>query len=209
MKKFFILLFVLTAFSGFAQETAGGSKKVSPFSIGVSGFAYIPTQEEYLIGQKLSTGGGFGVKFKWNFNRFFGLSTDFDYSNSKTNMTFFDITANVINIRESLVFQYETYRGESGFVPWVSVGVGAAIAVPEINVFNTAIPLPDDTNGTGFNVNVSAGLKYNFKNFYTGIFVDWTYSLAYTNSYVALGNRSTNAYTLDAVRTGVEVGYRF
>ncbi len=91
------------------------------------------------------------------------------------------LDSHIIDIRESLVIQYETYKCENGFVPWLSIGIGATIYQPEYDVLGVSSAL-GDFNGVGFNINIGAGLKYNFRNFYTGIFVDWTYSLVYTNT---------------------------
>lgn len=207
MKKLFILLFILLSFNVYAQEQSN-DKKVSPWSIGISGYGYFPTADIFILNDTIGNGGGFGLKFKGNFNRFIGLATEFNYTYAgKDFYNLVSLNSNIIDIRESLVIQYEKYKGQSGFVPWFSIGVGATIYVPEYNILGYSSS--SDFYGAGFNVNIGAGLKYNFKNFYAGIFVDWTYSLAYTNTQIYLLNRSTNAGNLDGVRAGIELGFRY
>lgn len=209
MKKFLILFFILCSFSAFAQEQNQYVKKVSPWSIGISGFGYFPTATNYIINDNIGYGGGVGLKFKGNINRFLGFATEFNYTYANKDLyNVLSLDSHIIDIRESLVIQYETYKGENGFVPWLSIGIGATIYQPEYDVLGVSSAL-GDFNGVGFNVNIGAGLKYNFRNFYTGIFVDWTYSLAYTNTEIHLLNRSTNAGNLDGVRAGIELGFRY
>lgn len=217
MKKFFTLFFILLTFSAYAQEQSKAGKKVSPWSLGVSGFGYVSTFNNYILNDTLGAGGGVGLKFKGNINRFIGFATEFNYTNTSRsyslssggftpNINVLDLTSHIIDIRESLVVQYETYKGENGFVPWLSIGAGATIYVPEysiIGVSNTG-----DFTAVGFNFNVAAGLKYNYKHFYTGLYVDYTKSIAYTDT-VTFGSRSTNAIDPDGVRFGLELGFRY
>ena len=208
MKKILILFFILCSFSAFAQEQSQSVKKVSPWSLGISGFGYFPTADIFILNDTIGNGGGFGLKFKGNFNRFIGLATEFNYTYAgKDFYNLVSLNSNIIDIRESLVIQYEKYKGQSGFVPWFSIGVGATIYVPEYNILGYSSS--SDFYGAGFNVNIGAGLKYNFKNFYAGIFVDWTYALAFTNKEISLLNRSSSIENLDGVRTGIELGFRY
>ncbi len=197
MKKFCILLFfILLSFNVFAQDKEKNYdiKKVSPWTLGISGFGYFPTSEQSLIN---NNGGGIGWKFKWNFNRYVGLATELNYTYTYEN--YFSSLQHIINIREALVIQRETYKGENGFVPWFSIGVGATVYMA--TYYNTSRYYYNYNidSAVGFNLNVGAGLKYNFKHFYTGIFVDWTYSII--NKYIK--------DHLDGVRTGIELGFRY
>ena len=49
MKKILILFFILCSFSAFAQEQSQSVKKVSPWSLGISGFGYFPTAMILLV----------------------------------------------------------------------------------------------------------------------------------------------------------------
>lgn len=213
MKKLLFLLFILLSFNAFAQETNNGNKKVSPWSLGISGFGYIPTVDNDFIDDNIGYGGGFGLKFKANVNRFLGFATEFNYTYanktySSDGIDILTINSNMIDIREALVIQYEKYKGENGFVPWFSVGVGATFYLPEYKVLGLSNPL-GDYSGVGFNVNIGAGLKYNYNHFYAGIFADWTYSVAYMDKYVGYSEISQNYINLDGVRIGAELGFRY
>lgn len=217
MKKIFTLLFIFLTFSAYAQEQPKAGKKVSPWSLGVSGFGYVSTYNNFVLRDTLGAGGGVGLKFKGNINRFVGFATEFNYTNTSRSYSLstggltpsinvFDLTSHIIDIRESFVVQYETYKGENGFVPWLSVGVGATIYVPEYSIIG--ISSAGDFTAVGFNVNVAAGLKYNYKHFYTGLYVDYTTSIAYTDE-VTFGTRSSNAVDPDGVRFGLELGFMY
>ena len=208
MKKFLLTCaLMLCATSIFAQSS--GDNRPSPFSVGVVGFGYIPTSgtfegDDY---DYIGYGGGAGVTLKANFNRFVGLATNINYTyGSKKDidgMATFNSKSHIFEIREALVVQYETKRDENGFVPWLSLGVGATVHNFGMEFESVAM---DSATGVGFNVNVGAGVRYNFKHFYTGVSVDYSYALAYSDDFLAISGY--NASNPSGVRAGVELGFR-
>lgn len=112
----------------------------------------------------------------------------------------------LFTLSPSIIFQYETKRGESGFVPWA--GLGFTLYSNKITEKDTTsgtnIITEDLNNGLGFLF--QAGLRYNFKNnIYTGLRLD----------YILMQHNSSNAYNnphnpvLNNVKFGIEAGYRF
>lgn len=223
MKKvFFTVLFILSSFLVYAQDNVSVKKesfsdefnreikdigKLSyedySMTIGVYGGPYFHTG--YL--NTLGIGGGFGAKYKFSFNRFFAISTDLGYTYSSgrgtysTNSTRLDVNSHMFDVRILGIFQYESKKGESGFVPWVGTGPLLSIASTTESTYNvstTTATLNYKRNYTGANIGyiLAFGFRYNFKKAYAGANFDYTIvNPAY--------------YDVSGIRLNVELGYRF
>ena len=107
-----------------AKDIGKLNYKDYPMTIGVYGGAYFPTGYRDVLG----IGGGAGIKYKFNFNKFFAISADLGYTYSSgsdknsTNTITWNGTSHMFDIRLMGIFQYETKKGESGFVPWIGTG---------------------------------------------------------------------------------------
>lgn len=218
MKKIIICLFgvLIAAQASYAEESFSDefnrevkdigklNYKDYPMTIGVYGGAYFPTGYRDVLG----IGGGAGIKYKFNFNKFFAISADLGYtysSGSETNSTdtiTWNTTSNMFDIRVMGILQYETKKGESGFAPWIGTGPVLAIAstkeeieeryVYSGNVYN----YNRDYTGATIGYIIGFGFRYNFKNIYAGANFDYTLA-------------NPGYYDVSGIRLNAEVGYRF
>lgn len=189
-------------------EVNKSSNDPSMAIFGVYGYGYIPMETDKNL---LGYGGGGGFKFAYNFNKYFalglssGLTVATSNYNNRNNLTLLSDT------RFSLIVQRETNRGESGFVPWGSIGVGVMAAAGDYGSYQKL------EDAVGFSFAVGAGLKYNFRNAYVGIGAEYTFARLYGN-YV--GDYYYNGYYYTQRRTSVtmnpsgfnvfgEFGFRF
>lgn len=172
--RFIICLFIiLSSFSYvFAApysdvEVRRSSGRPSPMTFGIYGYGYIPMEtDKDLIGY----GGGGGFKTTYNINKYVGvgLSTGLtvatsNYQNNR-NLTLLSDT------RFSLIVQRETERGESGLVPWGSIGFGILAASGDYGSYQKL------EDAIGFNFIASLGLRYNFSSAYLGIGAEYSLS---------------------------------
>lgn len=218
MKKILICLFgvLITAQAGYAEESFSDefnreakdigklNYKDYPMTIGVYGGAYFPTGYRDVLG----IGGGAGIKYKFNFNKFFAISADLGYTYSSgsdknsTNTITWNGTSHMFDIRLMGILQYETKKGESGFAPWI--GTGAVISIASTkeqieeryiysgNVYNYT----NDYTGAALGYIIALGFRYNFKKVYTGINFDYTIA-------------NPGYYDVSGIRLNAEIGYRF
>ena len=218
MKKILICLFgvLIAAQAGYAEESFSDefnreakdigklNYKDYPMTIGVYGGAYFPTGYRDVLG----IGGGAGIKYKFNFNKFFAISADLGYTYSSgsdknsTNTITWNGTSHMFDIRLMGILQYETKKGESGFAPWI--GTGAVISIASTkeqieeryiysgNVYNYT----NDYTGAALGYIVALGFRYNFKKVYTGINFDYTIA-------------NPGYYDVSGIRLNAEIGYRF
>lgn len=164
-------------------------------------------------------GGGLAFNGKINLKRWLAIGLDLSISGSPetdiTNIVYTGQTGitgkytrsiSLFTFSPSIIFQYETKRGESGFVPWA--GLGFTLYSNKITekdtTSGTSMTTEDLNNGLGFLF--QAGLRYNFKNnLYAGARLD--YILMQQNS--ATTNINAHNPVLNNVKVGIEAGYRF
>lgn len=164
-------------------------------------------------------GGGLAFNGKINLKRWLAIGLDLSISGSPetdiTNIVYTGQTGitgkytrsmSLFTFSPSIIFQYETKRGESGFVPWA--GLGFTLYSNKITekdtTSGTEITTEDLNNGLGFLF--QAGLRYNFKNnLYAGARLD--YILMQQNS--STTNINAHNPVLNNVKVGIEAGYRF
>lgn len=208
MKKILlIILFSLISTYSYAQSSNDSNKKTSffennssdyPMTIGGSVGAYFP--DEYI-----DTGIGVAgaVKYKFNFNRFLGISTDLGYTYSskkyhKNNLySVYDTkTHNIADIRIMAVLQYETKKGETGIAPWFGLGTLFSIGNTNIHSVTDTITLEREYTSAEFGFIVGFGFRYNFKKAYIGANFDYSIAKPY-------------GYDISGIRFFTEAGYRF
>ena len=108
----------------------------------------------------------------------------------------------MFDIRLMGIFQYETKKGESGFVPWIGTGAVISFASTKEKVEERYVSTgnvyryTNDFSGAGIGYIVALGFRYNFKKVYTGLNFDYT--LTYPGF-----------YDLSGIRLNAELGYRF
>lgn len=223
MKKLlFSILFIFTSFlvsaqeepkkkESFADEFNREIKSIGklnykdyPMTVGLYGGAYFPTDYRDVLG----IGGNVGIRYKFNFNKFLALSADLGYtyssgsSKNSTNTVTWNGTSHMFDIRLMGIFQYETKKGESGFVPWIGTGAVISFASTKEKVEERYVSTgnvyryTNDFSGAGIGYIVALGFRYNFKKVYTGLNFDYT--LVYPGFYDVSG-----------IRLNAELGYRF
>lgn len=222
MKKLlFSILFIFTSFlvsaqeepkkkESFADEFNREIKSIGklnykdyPMTIGIYGGPYFHTGSFY----GLDFGGGAGIKFKFNFNKFLAISADLGYTyasgkeNSYYNVYTYTSTSHMCDIRIMGVLQYETKKDKSGFVPWLGTGPVIAIASTTQNSkYNYSDLYGSNTtaNAAGGYLGyiVALGFRYNFKKAYTGLNFDYT---------IAAPGKAD----VSGIRLNAEFGYRF
>lgn len=190
----FIALLCMMSVSAFAQSydvnNQEKAKQVGKYPMSAGGFAHVAVPIDINMKKIYDVGGGVGGTFKVNFFRWLALRTDISYlySGGKTisvSTPFGSASAkfddyHALEIKELVVFQYETPLGKSGIAPWA--GIGPAISLGT-----------DNTVGIGF----GAGVNYNLQNnVYIGAAIDLTGYFGTTT-----GN--------DTFKFAVEAGYRF
>ena len=182
--------------------------------IGISPSIYIPTGENAYIKDYTGVGGGIDVRYKYNFNKIFGLAGTFRYNYAAGS----DIQEyakhstdhHLIDLQFLAVLQYDDVKATKGFIPYISAGMDLEISVINSKTVTSnyktdadgAVYLIDtittNKNDTAANVGfvVGAGLRYVFSNnFTTGIGVDYTH--IFTN------------HDYSGVRVFIDAGYRF
>lgn len=200
MKKI-ILIFIISIFSYnllYAQNSMRNTYREQPKTLGSFGInmhALIPTS--YDTGKAINYGGGAGFALKINYFKYMALVLDFNYSYSQANM----MNTHLYDIGLHTLIQHE--KAYNGFVPWVGFGFG--INPSKFTSTNTAL------DGTlDMSLILSAGLRYNYKEFYFGPKISYSFYLFqedinYRNTY--------NEYYkgLDATNLKIyfEAGYRF
>lgn len=200
MRIFIILSIILFCFSSaFAFD--------DDMSFGLYGYGYIPMEtDKNLIGY----GGGGGFKLQYNLNKYFaiGASTGFTVSTSNYNNT-----KNITLLSDSrflVIFQRNTYKGESGFVPWGSIGFGFLTGSGKYGDFQSF------EDAMGFNFTLAAGLRYNFSRTYIGFGAE--YSIArlygdlytdYYNNYYYYQRKSSAIMNPSGFNIFGEFGFRF
>lgn len=164
-------------------------------------------------------GGGLAFNGKINLKRWLAIGLDLSISGSPetdfTSIVYSGQTGitgkltrsmSLFTFSPSIIFQYETKRGESGFVPWAGLGFSlyANKITEKDTTSGTSMTTEDLNNGLGFLF--QAGLRYNFKNnLYAGARLD----------YILMQHNSSNTYNnphnpvLNNVKVGIEAGYRF
>lgn len=201
MKKI-IILFILLNFSisvyGAENNIKPNSeeKLIYPFSIGALGFGYISTSPDSDL---LGSGGGAGINFKYNVNKYFALGVEGDMTASRngTNSTTFG------GVRFLLIAQNETERDKNGFVPWGAFALGTLMGNGsyENGTFNYK-------NFSGFDISLMIGLRYNYKRAYFGIGADFTYgeTIAEVQAAELYPNQD---FFIIGTNIFLEAGYRF
>ena len=223
MKKLlFSILFIFTSFlvsaqeepkkkESFADEFNREIKSIGklnykdyPMTLGVSGGVYFPTSVSYGLSDG-AVGGGAALKYKFNFNRFFAISTDLGYTYVKgQEQDYFKYTtiSNMFDIKIMGIIQYERKKDETGFVPWIGTGAVISFASTKEKVEERYVSTgnvyryTNDFSGAGIGYIVALGFRYNFKKVYTGLNFDYT--LVYPGFYDVSG-----------IRLNAELGYRF
>ena len=227
MKKLlFSILFIFTSFLVSAQEEPKKKEsfadefnreiksigklnyKEYPMTLGIYGGAFFPTTYRDILG----IGGDVGIKYKFNFNKFFAISADLGYtysagSNGDSNNSNIwtwkgNATSNIFDIRLMGIIQYETKKGESGFAPWIGTGPVISIASTKETIernfssFNEITVANYDYTGAGIGYIIAFGFRYNFKKAYVGANFDYTIALPAD-------------YDVSGIRLNAEFGYRF
>ena len=223
MKKFLIIIFGVLASisSAYAEESFSdefnreikdiGKMKYEeyPMTLGVYGGAFFPTTYRDILG----IGGDIGIKYKFNFNKFFAISADLGYTyssgsngdnNNNSNIWTWkgNATSNIFDIRLMGIIQYETKKGESGFAPWIGTGPVISIASTKETIernfasFNEITVDNYNYTGAGIGYIIAFGFRYNFKKAYVGANFDYTIALPAD-------------YDVSGIRLNAEVGYRF
>lgn len=217
MKKLlFSILFIFTSFlvsaqeepkkkESFADEFNREIKSIGklnykdyPMTIGVNGGIYIPTSVSYGLAAG-AIGGGAGLKYKFNFNRFFAISTDLGYTYVKGQEQAgfkYTTTSNMFDIKIMGIIQYETKKDETGFVPWFGTGPVISFAKSETIQHYSRQDVVFDYNGAYFGYIAALGVKYNFKKAYAGVNLDYTIT-------------APGGVDLSGFRIYAEAGYRF
>ena len=184
-----------------------------PQYIAIYPHVYIPTGKTTKIKEYTTYGGGFGLKHKYNFNRWSGVITDFTYTYGEGTKGIRDgrekLEYHEMDIRSMAVLQYEQSRDETGINFWIGGGFTLSFGLNYVTrngiVYGSNIegsyPLykyKDIVKTFDANVGLMAGtgFRYIFYNdFSVGFAVDYTYVFPiYDNS---------------GVRIMVEAGYRF
>ena len=182
----FSILFVLYSFIVYAQDNSTAEKEESfgdrfnkeledidklnykdyPMTVGLYGGAYFPTDYRDVLG----IGGNVGIRYKFNFNKFLALSADLGYtyssgsSKNSTNTVTWNGTSHMFDIRLMGIFQYETKKGESGFVPWIGTGAVISFASTKEKVEERY---------------VSTGNVYRYTNDYSGAGIGYIVALGF------------------------------
>lgn len=224
MKKLiFTIVFILSSFLAYAQDDKPKKKESFsdefnreikdigklnyqdyPMTLGVYGSPYFPTG----YSKSLGIGGGVGIKYKFNFNKFFAISADLGYTyssgskNNSTNTLTWNTTSNMFDIKVLGIFQYETKKGEAGFVPWIGTGPVLAIASTKEEIEERYVISGNvyryqrDYSGANIGYVLAFGFRYNFKKIYAGANFDYTIA-------------NPGYYDVSGIRLNAEIGYRF
>ena len=156
-------------------------------------------------GDTVGFGGGFGVRTKISFLKWMGLSVDLsyntfakdtlgkEYGKDNNGKPVYGARFDLIEFKPMIVFQNETRRGYTGFVPWGGIGMTLGESVIRPNKF-----LIEDTKKDNyFGFAIAGGFRYNFpQDWYVGADLSW---------------QTANGFQLDlsGFRLNIEAGYRF
>ena len=81
----------------------------------------------------IGNGGGLGLNYKYNINRYFGIMVDLAYTYASFSQSYDLVNLNtyshILDIKLALVLQYETLKNKNGLVPWLSVGFGSSLNI--------------------------------------------------------------------------------
>lgn len=182
-----------------------------PGYIAVSPMVYMPMSASHgKVQDYIGIGGGFDIKYKYNFNRWSALAADFLYTYASGVSGVETVSFHEFDIRIMLLLQYEPKKGEAGFNPWIGAGAALSISLNSLKKSGTVfgsdydgIPYPayiynEKHKKTGANIGFAAGagLRYVFENnFSLGAAVDYMI----VNPY----------YDTSGLRVYFEAGYRF
>ena len=186
MKKIFFLMIMLLFSVNciYADET---EKEYIPSNFGFKGFGYISAGTNTDIGN----GGGFGMLYRYNFNKYFGLGIHTNYiatQNSSSNIS------HMFDTRFLLTFQHETAYNKKGLVPYLDIGLSF-----NSGIFN--ITSLGSFKGYGLGFVIGGGLKYNFEKFYVGISID--------NNLAFILNKKYSKIDPSSLRINLDTGFRF
>lgn len=212
MRIFLTSLILLFSFSfAFAQHKSdvevnkSSDNRPSIATFGVMGYGYIPLGvDKDLIGN----GGGGGFKATINFNRYFALGFSTALSGGSSN---YGNTSNLTLLSDTrvlFILQRETLRNQSGFVPWIGLGVGVMASAGNYGTLKTE-------DMVGFNISAMAGVRYNFRRAYIGIGAEYMFAaltgdlVSNDNYYYYYQRRQTVNMDASGVNIFGEVGFRF
>lgn len=204
----FILLFFMVSTSLYAQSHSDIYAKASdmqvnqkeskyvPSTFGLYGIGYFVTGSSYGIGN----GGGIGFNYKTNFNKYFGISSHFNYTYAEYKA--YQNQSHLIDAKVLLVLQRETALEEKGFVPWAHLGAS----------FNTAVISAANNlgviTGIGAGFVVGGGLKYNFEKMYVGVSFDYTLAILSGDMQTVYGSATVSGIDPSGIRIYGEIGFR-
>lgn len=197
MKKIIILFIILNlSISAFGAEKKETENKIFPFTIGALGFGYISTSPDSDL---LGNGGGAGINFKYNVNKYFALGVQGDFTASKngSNSTIFG------DVKFLIIAQREIERDKNGFVPWGAFGIGSVMGSGN---YEHGSYIYEDFSG--YDISLIIGLRYNYQRAYFGIGADFTYgeTIAKVKSVELYPNQD---FYIIGTNIFLEAGYRF
>lgn len=194
-----------------SKKSSSGSEK---HFIGISPSLYIPTGKTAYIKDFTGVGGGFDVRYKYNFHKIFGLAGTFRYNYAGgTNIQGYTEQStdhHLIDLQLLAVLQYDDINATKGFIPYISAGMDVAVSI--VNKTTKVSTYKEDADGATYLTNtvtakenesssnigfiVAAGLRYAFaNNAVIGFGVDYTH--VFTN------------YDYSGIRVFLDAGYRF
>lgn len=215
MKKIFLIISIcLFSVSAYAQNADmklesqdnrtwldESYKKQFPYPItfGAYGFFNVVSASQGAYKSDSALGGGGAVTAKVSFFRWLAFALDLSYSGaSKDYGSGVKENVDTFLFSPMVVFQWETMRGQAGWVPYLGIGVSISNSTIETKIDNIFYGSYNSSSSyAGFGFIMNAGFKYNFKNnAYTGIRADYSAS-------------SAGYGTMHNFRLGIEAGYRF
>lgn len=193
-----IILFILfnISISAFGAEKNEKENKIFPFTVGALGFGFISTSPDSDL---LGNGGGAGINFKYNVNKYFALGAEVDITASRngSNSTTFG------GIKFLVITQNETEKEKNGFMPWGAFALGTLTGSGRYEngefIYN---------NFSGYNISLIIGLRYNYERAYFGVGADFTYGDAIAEIRAADLYPNHDFYIIGTY-IFLEAGYRF
>ncbi|HIZ90028.1 MAG TPA: porin family protein [Candidatus Mucispirillum faecigallinarum] len=194
-----------------SKKSSSGSEK---HFIGISPSLYIPTGKTAYIKDFTGVGGGFDIKYKYNFNKIIGLAGGFRYNyaggSNIQNNTDISTEHNLLDFQVLAVLQYDDVKVTKGFIPYIAAGMDVAVSI--VNKTTKVSTYKEDADGAVYLTNTvtakenesssnigftaAAGLRYAFSNnAVIGFGVDYTY--VFTN------------HDYSGIRVFLDAGYRF
>ncbi len=205
----FLLLFVSYSFAQsnsdlqvkINKDTIPAVKEPIPSTFGLKGVGYFATGATEDIGN----GGGVGISYKYNFNKYFGFGVQGHYTYTKFDGSLQGLNvsteSHMIDTRYLLTLQRETGYYKKGLVPWLDLGVSINVGAFKAHASNDFISQSGSVAGVGVGFVIGAGLKYNFEKFYLGASFD--YNLSYNTIY-----GSNLLVDTSGLRVNGELGWR-